>query len=148
MNTSMLVINRFFLLVVLLLISMTHVWAENSKEFAQHVVYYNAFPTDSLPSQMTKQYGLKRSKNYVLVNISVMKKGEALPVAIKSKISGQMKNLMGQSQKLEFREIKEAKAIYYIAQVPVQNKAIVNFFIDIEPLNTSATYQLKFSKKF
>ena len=123
-------------------------FADNSKEFAQHIVYYNAFPTDSLPSQMTKQYGLKRSKNYAMINISVMKKGTGVPTGVKSKVTGQLKNLIGQTRTIEFREIKEGKAIYYIAQIGVQSKEVVNFFIDIYPQDNNEKYEIKFTKKF
>lgn len=122
--------------------------AENAKEYADHIVYYNAFPTDSLPPQMTKQYGLKRSKNYAMVNISVMEKGAGTPVGVKSKVTGNLKNLMGQSRALEFREIKEGKAVYYIAQIGVQSRENVNFFIDIVPEGGKEKYEIKFSKKF
>ncbi len=132
----------------LLFISATQVQADNSKEYAEHIVYVNAFPTDSLPSEMTKQYGLKRSKNYALVNVSVMEKGTGTPVGVKSKVTGVLKNLMGQSQKLEFREIQEGQAVYYIAQVGVQSREVVNFLIEIKPESNQETYEIKFSKKF
>lgn len=122
--------------------------AENAKEYNEHIVYYNAFPTDSLPPEMTKQYGLKRSKNYALVNISVMKKGAGIPIGVKSDVSGELKNLMGQTRKLDFKEIKEGKAVYYIAQVGVQSHEQVNFTIHIKPEHGQEKYTIKFSKKF
>jgi len=119
-----------------------------SKEYANHIVYYNAFPTDSLPPQMTKQYGLKRSKNYAMINISVMEKSTGVPTGVKSAVTGNIKNLMGQSRAIEFREIKEGKAIYYIGQIGVQSKETVNFNIDIMPAGSNEKYEIKFSKKF
>ncbi len=119
-----------------------------SKEYEEHIVYFNAFPTDSIPSQITKQYGLKRSKNYAMINISVMEKSAGIPTGVKSSVSGQLKNLMGQSREIEFREIKEGKAIYYIAQIGVQSKETVNFYIDITPEGSKEKYDIKFSKKF
>jgi hypothetical protein len=122
--------------------------AETAKEYANHIVYYNAFPTDSLPPQMTKQYGLKRSKNYALINVSVMEKGAGTPTGVRSSVTGQVKNLMGQTRALEFREIREGKAVYYIAQVGVQGKEVVNFYLDIRPEGIQDNYEIKFSKKF
>lgn len=124
------------------------VYAANSKEYADHIIYYNAFPTDSLPPEMTKQYALKRSKNYAMVNISVMKKGSGIPTGVKAKVTGTIKNLMGQTRELEFREIKEANAVYYIAQIGVQSKEVVNFNIDIKPEGTKLKYDIAFNKKF
>lgn len=133
---------------LLFLISGINVQADNSREYTNHIVYVNAFPTDSLPPQMTKQYGLKRSKNYAMVNVSVMEKGTGVPTGAQAEVTGVLKNLMGQSRKLEFREIKEGKAVYYIAQIGVQSKEIVNFLIDIKPVGGDETYEIKFHKKF
>ena len=141
--------NTFILFTAFFLLAIGTVsQAENAKEYADHIVYYNAFPTDSLPPQMTKQYGLKRSKNYAMINISVMEKGAGVPTGVKSKVTGQLKNLMGQSRALEFREIKEGQAVYYIAQIGVQSKENVNFYIDIVPQGSTEKYEIKFSKKF
>ncbi|WP_198263876.1 DUF4426 domain-containing protein [sulfur-oxidizing endosymbiont of Gigantopelta aegis] len=122
--------------------------ASNSKEYDDYIVYYNAFPTDSLPQAMTKQYGLKRSKNYAMINISVMEKAAGVPTGVKSKVTGHLKNLMGQTREIEFREVKEGKAVYYIAQIGVQSKETVNFIINIKPDGNKEKYEIKFSKKF
>ena len=55
---------------------------------------------------------------------------------------------MGQSRTLEFREIKEGQAIYYIAQIGVQSKETVNFFITIKPDSNKEKYEMKFAKTF
>ncbi len=145
-NTSILMSAFFFLLMSISVQADSN--RKTSKEYTDHIVYFNAFPTDSLPSSMTKQYGLKRSKNYAMINISVMEKGAGVPTGTKSKVTGQLKNLMGQSREIEFREIKEGKAIYYIAQIGVQSKETVNFYIDIMPDGGKEKYEIKFSKKF
>lgn len=139
---------KLFVFAFALLGFTTTLYAANAKEYADHIIYYNAFPTDSLPPEMTKQYALKRSKNYAMVNISVMKKGSGIPTGVKAKVTGTLKNLMGQTRNLEFREIKEATAVYYIAQIGVQSKEVVNFNIDIKPEGTNLKYDVSFSKKF
>ncbi len=138
----------FVLIFSVFLLMANNVLAENAKEFDEHIVYFNAFPTDSLPPEMTKHYGLKRSKNYALVNVSVMKKGTGVPTGVKSRVTGELKNLMGQVRKLNFQEIKEGKAVYYIAQVGVQSHEVVNFNIDIKPEHGQEKYSITFSKKF
>jgi len=127
----------------------TVAYAENAKSFGQHTVYYNAFPTNSLPSQMTQRYQLQRSKNIALVNISVVKnKSSLMPQGVKSIVSGEVKNLMGQAKSLEFKEIHEGEAYYYIAQVRVDNEEVVNFYVNAKPEKTGGNYDVSFSKKF
>lgn len=136
------------LLMTGMLLSAT-LYADNAKSFGEHTVYYNAFPTDSLPSQMTQRYQLQRSKNMALVNISVVDNNSSLmPQGVKSNVRGEVKNLMGQSKTLEFREIHEGKAYYYIAQVKVDNQEVVNFKITAQPKATGSKYDVSFSKKF
>jgi hypothetical protein len=134
--------------ILLLLTLSSYSQAENSKEYSDHIVYYNAFPTDSLPAEMTKQYGLKRSKNYAMINVSVMEKSTGVPTGVKSIVTGYLKNLMGQKRDIEFREIKEGKAVYYIAQIGVQSREKLDFYIDIKPKGSQEKYEIKFSKKF
>jgi hypothetical protein len=139
---------KLFVFAFVLLSFTTSLYAANAKEYKDHIIYHNAFPTDSLPPEMTKQYGLKRSKNYAMVNISVMKRASGVPIGVKAKVTGTLTNLMGQTRKLEFREIKEADAVYYIAQIGVQSREVVNFYIDIRPEGTNLKYDVAFSKKF
>ncbi len=63
-------------------------------------------------------------------------------------VTGELKNLMGQTRKLNFQEIKEGKAVYYIAQVGVQSHEQVNFTIKIKPEHSKEKHTIKFSKKF
>jgi len=135
----------FFLISYLLSASLQ---AENTKAYKLHTVHYNAFPTDSLPSEMTQRYRLKRSKNMALVNISVVKNEASIQIqGVKASVNGVLKNLMGQEKKLSFQEIHEGQAYYYIAQVPVDHNEVVTFKIHI---NTSdkQNYNLAFDKQF
>jgi len=135
----------FFLISYLLSASLQ---AENTKAYKLHTVHYNAFPTDSLPSEMTQRYRLQRSKNMALVNISVVKNEASIQIqGVKASVNGVLKNLMGQEKKLSFQEIHEGQAYYYIAQVPVDHNEVVTFKIHI---NTSdkQNYNLAFDKQF
>jgi hypothetical protein len=122
--------------------------AENTKTYKLHTVHFNAFPTDSLPSEMTQRYHLKRSKNMALVNISIVKNEPSIQIqGVKSSVSGVVANLMGQQKKLPFQEIHEGQAYYYIAQVPVEHNEVVKFKIQIKTTGNQ-NYNLVFDKQF
>ncbi|MFK5984674.1 MAG: DUF4426 domain-containing protein [Pseudomonadota bacterium] len=134
----------FFLVVFLSL----NVQADNTKVFKLHTVHFNAFPSDSLPPEMTQRYHLKRSKNIALINVSIIKNAASIPFqGVASTVNGVLKNLMGQEVKLSFQEIHEGTAYYYIAQVAVEHNDIVNFKIQIKT-SDNADYQLSFRKQF
>jgi len=135
----------FFVILFLLPFSLQ---AENTKVYKYHTVHYNAFPTDSLPPEMTQRYHLKRSKNMALVNISIVKNEASIQIqGVKSTVNGVLKNLMGQEKKLSFQEVHEGKAYYYIAQVPVEHNEVVTFKINIST-NDKQKYNLAFDKQF
>jgi Domain of unknown function (DUF4426) len=124
------------------------VQANNTKVYKSHTVHYNAFPTDSLPPEMTQRYHLKRSKNMALVNISIIKNEASIQIqGVKSTVSGVLKNLMAQEKKLSFQEIHEGQAYYYIAEVPVEHNEVVKFKIQIKT-SDNQNYELIFDKQF
>ena len=48
--------------------------AQQSQDFGQYVVHYNALNTSMIPPQVAKGYGIKRSSSRALLNITVLKK--------------------------------------------------------------------------
>ena len=48
--------------------------AEQSDFFGDYTVHYNALPTDVLQPAVARSYGITRSKNRVLLNVSALKK--------------------------------------------------------------------------
>jgi hypothetical protein len=120
-------------------------FAEQSQHFNNLEVHYIALPSTFLKADIAKYYGIKRSKYTGFINISILDK-DADSKAISAQIVGSGRNLMGQIENLDFKEIKEADAIYYIAVYPFTNEEVVDFTISIEAQNTTNT--LKFQHKF
>lgn len=133
----------------LVLLGTGTVRAENSQDFGDYVVHFNALSTDLLPASVTKQYGIKRSKNRGMINIAVLKKtmgtaGE--PSAAKLTVSAT--NLTGQSRDIEVREVREGTAIYYIGEFPVTHEEILRFAADVVPEGSDETFEVRFKQQF
>lgn len=123
--------------------------AENSRVFGNYVVHYNAFRSDTLSPEIAKAYELTRRNNRIIVNITVLKKvmgttGKPVPATI----TGNASNLTGQLKNLEFREIKEDTAIYYIAEMKVSDGEFLKFKLNITPEGEEGPARLEFSKRF
>jgi hypothetical protein len=121
----------------------------SSRDFGAYVVYFNAIRTDSLTPEIAANYGIARSANRALVNISLVKKAEGtagMPVA--GKVQVQAVNLNGQFKDLTIREVREGNAIYYIGDVAVTNDETLVFTVDATPENESAPFSLKFQRQF
>ena len=123
--------------------------AEQSSSFGDYVIHYNAFTTDFLSPQVAKSYDIPRSKNRALLNVSVLKSVMGTPSqAVKAIIRATATNLNGQLRTLEFREVTEGNAIYYLSTFPVANEEIMDFALEVTPEGKDAPYIVKFRKHF
>lgn len=112
------------------LLLLTSVLAANEKQFGDYTIHYSVFNSDFLSAPVAKSYGIIRSKNRAVLNVTVTKKGEGpLPQPIEANIVGRAFNVYQQAKPLDLREIQEKGAVYYIAEFPVANKETVNFEI-------------------
>ena len=124
-------------------------YAESSREFGDYVVHYNAFRSDTIAPEIAKQYNLPRANNRVLINIAVLKKvmhTTGKPTA--SKVEGFASNLTGQYKQLNFKEIKEGTAIYYLADVKISDGEFLKFELKITPEGEKHPMRLRFDKRF
>lgn len=105
--------------------------AESSQIIGDYVVHYNALSTESLPPGVATAYGITRSKNKGLLNISVLKRGTDFQGA-EADIKVSATNLTGQLRDIKLRKITEQKAIYYISVFPVANRETLDFSIKVK----------------
>jgi len=136
----------FILLVSLISLN---AFAENSKEFGDYVIHYNAFRSDTISPEVAKQHNLPRANNRVLINISILKKVmNTTGKPTNSKVTGHASNLTGQLKQLEFKEITEGNAIYYLADTKVSDGEFLKFDIKIIPEGEKRPARLRFDKRF
>ena len=127
----------------------TAVLAENSTSVDGYTVHHNAFTADTLPPEVAKAYGLKRSKYRGLLNVSVIKEapgttGTPVPAQVEAKIIA----LTGQTSALAMREIKDGDAVYYIGEFPVQDEQKVDFTIEVIPQGRDKAITMRMDQQF
>ncbi|MCG3721842.1 DUF4426 domain-containing protein [Vibrio cincinnatiensis] len=110
-------------------------------------VHYSAFNSTFLTPQVARSYQLTRNGYSAILNISVLDTASLGKPALEAHISGQVRNLIGQTRSLQFREIKEDKAIYYLAEFRISNEESLTFDIAIDAGN-KGTGKLRFTQKF
>ncbi|NJD31632.1 MAG: DUF4426 domain-containing protein, partial [Gammaproteobacteria bacterium] len=82
--------------------------------FGDFEVHYNALRTDELTPEVARAYGIERSSNRVMLNVSLLRKnadGSTTPVD--GKVTVTAYNLNGQLKDLQVRRIAEGSAIYF-----------------------------------
>lgn len=125
------------------------VQAENSIDFGDYVVHYNAFTSDTLSPQIAKAYDITRSKSRGVVNIAVLKKvlgTHGSPVT--AKLVASAVNLTGQLKSFDTREIREDGAIYYIGEFRVTNQETLDFKVRLQPEGSNKGLTVRFRQQF
>jgi hypothetical protein len=137
---------KIFLAIILTMFIANISYAENMKKLGSMNVHYMAIGSTFFTPEIAKAYGITRSRYNALINISVLDNTKSGNPAKTVSISGQAKNNVGQFKRLEFQQVKEGKAIYYLAQVSYNNEETLHFNLTI---NDGKEQQLlKFSQKF
>lgn len=117
-------------------------FAERKETFGELNVHYSVFNSSFLQPDVAARVGLTRGKTVGVLNISAMKadKGQ------QAKVSGTIKNLIGQETTLAFKEIKEGEAVYYLAEFPLRQREVLNFSVQVQ-IGDSAPNTLSFSQE-
>lgn len=118
----------------------------NMKALGSMNVHYMAIGSTFFTPEIAKSYGITRSRYNALINISVLDNSKDGTPAKTVSLTGTAKNNLGQFKTLNFTEVKEGEAIYYLAQVNYNDEETIHFDITIN--DGSEKQQLKFSQKF
>ena len=124
--------------------------AQQSKQFDDYTVHYNALNSSLISPEAAKAYGIRRSDSRALINISVLKNmANQSPAAVKATVTASGRNLTGQTREVEMREIDENdEAIYYIGELSVRNMETFDFTVMVTPEGQSKPFKVKFRQQF
>lgn len=122
---------------------------ESSRDFGEYVVHFNALTTDQLTQQIASEYGIVRSENRAMLNVSILQKRDGETNApVPGSVTAQAINLTGQLKDMPMREITEGDAIYYIGETAFTDGETLIFTIDVTPINDPSRYTVRFKKQF
>lgn len=122
--------------------------AEQKVDFGNYEMHYIVFNSSMLQPDIASTYGINRSGQVAVVNLSVLEKqpdGVATP--IEAKVSLQTRNLLGQINPIELRIIREQNAIYHLGTLRFTHRDVLRFDVTVEiegerPFNTTFTQEL------
>lgn len=118
--------------------------AEQTLHWLEYDIHYTTYPSTLISADVAAAHGIIRSDNRLVTNITVIKKGKAVQLMI----DGHAKNLLEQQFDLEFSEIKEHGAIYYLANQIISEQDAISFEISIKPMGETDAYLLKFARRY
>lgn len=101
--------------------------AERKQSFGDLDVHYSVFNSSFIQPDIAAAAGLTRSKTLGVINVAVLKAGKASTAVV----GGEVKDLLGKSTALTFRQVTEGGAIYYLAQFPFKTREVLSFTLDV-----------------
>ncbi len=122
---------------------------EHMKDFGDYVVHFNAIGTDQLTEKVAAQYGIVRSRNRAMLNVSILRKTDGtMGTPVTGSVSASAINLTGQLKNINMREIKEGTAVYYIGETGITDGETLIFTVDVTPINEASRFTVRFKKQF
>ncbi len=118
---------------------------DNHQSLGPYEVHYSVFNSTFLTPEVAKRYGIQRSNNVGIVNISILEKTSQKSTG--ANVQGYAYNLLGQQKVLAFKEIKDNTSTYYIAKFRFAAEEPLTFKLKVSPRQHKKTYDLSFSHK-
>lgn len=140
-------VQKLLLLLSVLLLALPAL-ADNSTRVNGYVVHHNAVATTSLSPDVARQYGITRSANRALVNISVRQGPPGADRAVQAAITLAATNFNGQRLNLRTREVREGDAVYYLAEARITGNDTLVFELQVTPEGAPAPIKASFSQEF
>jgi hypothetical protein len=116
------------------------------KQSGDYTVYYSLFPSSFLQADIAASYGIIRARDRAILNISVRHTTGSGSEAQSALVKGTSSDLI-HSRRLEFQEIREQDAVYYLAEVRVSNQATLYFDLQVQPDPNAPAIELRFNKE-
>ena len=122
---------------------------ESVKDFGDYVLYFNALITDQLTPDIAREYGIVRSKNRAMLNVSIHRKlADGRTEAVMGAVSASAINLNGQLETMTLRMIQEETAIYYVGELAISDGEVLIYTVDATPSNEASRFTVRFKKQF
>jgi hypothetical protein len=104
-------------------------------ELGTYAIHHNAITTDRLPPSVARAYGLRRSSEFVLINIAVVRaEGDGAGTPVHARVELVVTNLAGQLKSVsEVREVTEGDAIYYLATTSIAPHETLSIQVEVTP---------------
>ncbi len=120
-----------------------------SRDIGEFQLHYNAIRTDVLTPEVARAYGIERSANRVMLNVSLLhKNADGTTSPADGTVTATAYNLTGQTKDLTMRRITEGSSVYFIGEVGISGNEILVFDITAVPPGQNTKYTVQFKREF
>jgi len=122
--------------------------AQQSERFGPYELHYSVVNTTFLQPEVAAAYGITRGNDRAILTLALR---EHLPdgsdVARPMQLKGRTWELTGRSVQLDFQEVRENPAVYYVAEFRFFNEEWRHFEINFRPEGSDETLTFKFKQQ-
>ena len=102
--------------------------AEQKQRLVPYDAHYVVVNTTFFNEEVAARYGVVRGRDRALVNLSFLDES-GTPVAVE--LQGTVKNLLSQEAAMDFREVRDGPAIYYLAEIRHTDRETLRFRVQV-----------------
>ncbi|MBL6690074.1 MAG: DUF4426 domain-containing protein [Pseudomonadales bacterium] len=106
-------------------------------------IHYTTFSSMIIPADVAALHDIVRAENRIVLNVSGIRNNE--PVSLE--VNGLVTNLLNQQYDLEFEEVNESEAIYYLANHLALEQDILRFSLTVR-LEDGDTVPISFLRRY
>lgn len=136
-------LTRLVLPLLALMCVVTAARAQQSEMFGPYELHYSVVNTTFLAPAVAATYGITRGKKRAILTLAIREHLADGSETRTTVLQGKTWDLI-QNQPLEFLEIREGEAVYYIAEFKFINEEWRFFEVDFRPEGATETYTFKF----
>mgnify|MGYP003110146933 CR=1 FL=1 len=122
--------------------------AQLSERYGPYELHYSVVNTSFLAPEIAARYQLTRGRNYAILNLAVREHlDDGSTEARAMRLQGSATDLLNKQQVLDFQEIREGSAIYYIAEFRFIDEEWLRFEVDFRPEGGTRSYRFELRKQ-
>ncbi len=139
---------RLVLQLFLLLSLVNPALAQQSEMFGPYELHYSVVNTTFLEPQVAATYGIVRGDQRAILNLAVREHlDDGSQVARTMELRGVIRDLIQKEQSLQFQQVREGPAIYYLADFKFLNEEWLSFAVDFRPEGADRTYSFELKQQ-
>ena len=112
----------------------TDVCQAETQQHGAFDIHYTAFPSKIIPVAVAHAHQISRADNKIVVNVSLKRADQPAMAYLK----GEVINLLEQVIELDFVEVRESDAIYYLATHISLPEDILRFNLLVTPVDSDS----------
>jgi len=117
-------------------------------EFGRYTLRANAISSDVLAASTAKRHGIDQASDRGVLNLVILERQGKRQVTVRAEVTASKHNLLGQSEEIEMRAIKENGRVSYLGTfgfAPLRN---FRFTITALPVGASEPLKIEFEDRF